>query len=346
LEKIPLALRVEDALVSYVIYIGKMFWPSGLAVLYPYPTGSLGLPAALAGIALLAITAVAIWLARSRPYLIVGWLWYLITLAPVIGLIQAGPQARADRYMYIPMIGLSIMLAWGGAELLQVWPRVRIAFAAGACAACIATTHVQADYWENGVTLFQRAVDVTGDNYVARFNLAHDLREAGDVEGAIRQLDAAVRIEPDSGLAHDELGQILGKQGRYDEALTQLRQAEVLLPDNAALHYRIGVLLGTAGHSQQAVDELSQAARLDPGNAEIHRNLAVSFAVMDRLPEAVAEFQTAVRLKPEDATLRFNLGVALLNLGQRSAAIEQLQEALRIKPDLAEARAALDAARQ
>ena len=344
--KIPLTTRVENALVTYAVYIGKMFWPNKLAVFYPYPKGPLAVPAVLAGAGLAGTTLAVAWERRARPYLAVGWLWYLVTLTPVIGLIQAGEQARADRYMYIPMIGLSIMLAWGGREWLRGRPRAAMALAVSACAACAVATFFQVDYWENGVKLFQRAVDVTPENYVARFNLAHDLRETGDVNGAIRELAAAVRIEPGSGVAHDELGQLLGREGRLDEALVQLRQAEILLPANAALHYRIGVLLATAGHSEQAVEELSQAARLDPSNAEIRRNFAVSLAASDRLPEAVAEFRRAAVLQPDDAKLRFNLGLALLNLGQKSEAIQQLQEALRLDPNLADARAALDAAQR
>ena len=344
LETIPLGLRAENALVSYAAYIGKMFWPSGLAVFYPYPKGSLVVPAVAAGVFLAAITVAAIWSARKWPYLPVGWLWYLVTLSPVIGLIQAGQQARADRYMYIPMIGLSIMLAWGGAELLRARPQLQIALAATAIAACAVVTFVQVGYWENGVKLFQRAVDVTRDNYVARFNLAHELREQGDIAGATTQLEEAVRIRPDSGLAHDELGQLLGKQGRLEEALAQLRQAEVSLPHDAALHYRIGIILASAGKTEQAADELSQAVRLDPTNADAHRNLGVALAMMDRLPEAVEQFRAAVGLKPDDANLRFNYAVALMNSGQKREAIAQLQDAIRLNPNFAEARAALEEA--
>ncbi|MEI9971634.1 MAG: tetratricopeptide repeat protein [Ignavibacteriota bacterium] len=337
LETISLVLRLENVLVSYVVYIGKMFWPTGLAVFYPYPKGALAVPAALAAVGLAAVT----WAARRRPYLMVGWLWYLVTMLPVIGIVQAGLQSRADRYMYLPMIGLSIMLAWGGAELLRARPQAQIALAATACLACAVATWIQIGYWEDSVKLFQRAVDVTGDNYVARFNLAHDLRDVGDIEGAIRQLQEAVRIQPDSGFAHDELGELLGKQDRLDEALVQFRQAEIALPDDAQLHFRIGLLLGTAGHPQQAIEELSQAIRLDPNHAEAHRNLGVSLAMMERLPEAVAEFRTAVNLKPDDPNARLSYGIALVNMGRKDEAIEQLQAALRLQPDFAEARAAL-----
>jgi tetratricopeptide (TPR) repeat protein len=316
LESIPLGLRLENALVSYAIYAWKALWPSGLAVFYPYPSGSEIWPASLGGIALAGIT----WIARKRPYLMFGWLWYLVTLVPVIGLVQAGQQARADRYMYLPMIGLSIALVWGAAELLRARPQVQMAAAAVVCAGYAAVAFVQVGYWEDGATLFQRAVDVTGDNYVARFNLAHELRDKGDETGAIRQLEEAVRIRPGSALAHDELGQLLGKQGRIDDALAQLRAAETSLPDDGALHYRIGLLLAAADHPDQAATEFSLAVRLDPANFDAHRNLGIALAMLDRLPEAVAELETAVRLKPDDPQARANLvqaRAALDSLAQR-----------------------------
>jgi Flp pilus assembly protein TadD len=342
LQALPLGMRVENGFVSYATYIGKMFWPTGLAVFYPYPSGSLAFPALLAGAGIAAVTAAAVWMARRRPYLIVGWLWYLVTLAPVIGLIQAGQQARADRYMYIPMIGLSISLVWGAAELLQLWPRTRVAVAVSVCAACAVATWTQVSYWQDGVALFQRAVDVTADNYVARFNLADALSARGEDTGAARQLEEAVRIRPDSGTAHAELGQLLAKLGRTGEALAQLHAAAVLQPNDANLHYRAGILLGTAGRADQAAVELSEAIRLDPGNADAHRNLGISLAVMDRLPEAAGEFATAVRLKPDDANARFNFGVALANLGRTREAVEQLSEAVRLNPGFSEARGALE----
>lgn len=342
LQSLPLGMRLENALVSYAVYIGKVFWPSGLAVFYPYPSHSLAFPATLAAVGIAAVTAAAVWNARKRPYLIVGWLWYLVTLAPVIGLIQAGQQARADRYMYIPMIGLSIALVWGAAELLRSWPVARTVLAAAVCTACIVTTWLQTVYWQDGETLFRRAVDVTSDNYIARFNLGSALGLRGDNAEAARQMEEAVRIRPDSAVAHAELGKFLGNQGRTEEGLAQLRLAAALEPKDANLHYRIGVLLGRAGHADEAAAELSEAIRLDPGNADAHRNLGISLAERDRLPEAATEFSTAVQLNPDDAQARFNLGVALANLGRTREGIAQLSEAVRLNPGFAEARAALD----
>jgi Flp pilus assembly protein TadD len=342
LESFPLGPRIANALVSCAIYVGKMFWPTRLAVFYPYPAGPLVWPAIFAGLGIAAVTAAAIWAAGRRPYLLVGWLWYLVTLAPVIGLIQAGQQARADRYMYIPMIGLSISLVWGAGEILSSWPRSGTALAVGVALACVALTWHQAGYWQDSVTLFQHAVDVTTDNYVARFNLAGSLGVLGENGEAAKQLAEAVRIRPDSALARAGLGRLLAKEGRTEEALSQLRTAAVLQPGDADVHYQMGVLLGKAGRADEAAGELSAAVKLDPGDADAHRNLGVSLAILGRLPEAAGEFAAAVRLRPDDASARFSLGIALANLGRTPEAVAQLSEAVRLDPGFAEARAALD----
>jgi Flp pilus assembly protein TadD len=339
---LPITVRLQNALVSYATYIVKMFWPGRLAVFYPYPSGSLLWPSILAALAMAAVTAVAVRTARRRPYLIVGWLWYLVTLAPVIGLIQAGQQARADRYMYIPMIGLSISLVWGAAEILHSRPLAAAAIAAGVCTACAVLTWSQVRYWHDSVSLFQHAVDVTTDNYIARFNLAYALGARGEDGEAARQLAEAVRIRPNSAVAHAELGQLLAKQGRTDEALVQLHTAATLNPTDASTHYRIGILLAAAERTDEAAAELSEAVRLDPGNADAHRNLGISLVILGRLPEAAEEFGAAVQLKPDDVQARFNFGLALVNLGRTREAIAQLSEAVRMNPGSAEARTALD----
>ena len=338
----PLAVRLENALVSYAIYAIKMFWPSNLAVFYPYSRQSLAIPAALAAIGLSAITFISIRMARRRPYLIVGWAWYVVTLVPVIGLVQVGAQARADRYTYIPMIGLSIALVWGAAEILQPWPRIRVALACSVCVACIVLTWTQVSYWQDGVTLFQHAVDVTTDNYVARFNLASALDVRGESVEAAGQLAEAVRIQPNSAAARAELGQLLAKQGRLPEALTQLHAAVRLSPSDAMSHYRLGTVLGEAGNGSEAASEFMETVRLDPGNADAHYNLGISLANQGRTAEAAREFAATVRLKPEDATAHFNLGVTLARLGRTAESIVQLSEAIRIDPKLPGAREALD----
>ena len=337
-----MGLRIENALVSYVIYVGKMFWPAKLAVFYPYPSGSLVWPAIFAGLGLAAVTAAAVRAARKRPYLLVGWLWYLVTLAPVIGLIQAGRQARADRYMYIPMIGLSIALVWGAREILQSRPRLGAAIALGIAAACAALTWSQAGYWRDSVSLFRHALDVTTDNFTARFNLAGVLAMRGEDAEAARQLAEAVRIRPGFAPARIGLGWSLSRQGRTEEALAQLRTVELSQPGDANIHSQIGAMLGAAGRTYEAAGELSEAVRLDPNDADGRRNLGMALAILGRLPEAAEQFGAAIRLKPDDASARFNLGKVLAKLGRTGEAVAQLSEAVRIDPDNAEARAALD----
>jgi tetratricopeptide (TPR) repeat protein len=344
LDIFPLAVRLENALVSYAVYALKMFWPSNLAVFYPYSQQSLAVPAALAALGLAAITFVAIRMAARRPYLIAGWAWYLVTLGPVIGLVQVGAQARADRYTYIPMIGLSIALVWGAAEVLQRWPRVRAVLAWSVCAACGVLSWTQAGYWQDGVSLFRRAVDVTTDNYVARFNLAAALDGRGESVEAASQLAEAVRIQPNSAPARAELGQLLAKQGRLQEALPQLRAAVRLNRSDADVHYRLGTVLGETGNEAEAAAEFLETVRLDPGNANAHYNLGISLATRGRTAEAAVEFVATVRLNPEDAAARYNLGITLGRLGRTGEEITQLSEAVRIDPKLPGAREALDEA--
>jgi Flp pilus assembly protein TadD len=335
----PPGLRVQNALVSYGMYIVKMFWPGNLAVFYPY-AHDLVLPAVIASVALIAIT----FLASQRPYLVVGWLWYLITLVPVIGLLQVGGQARADRYTYIPMIGLSIMVVWGAAELLQRWPRVEIGLAGGVCAVCLVLTWLQAGYWQGGVSLFRHAVEVTQDNYIARLNLAAALNATGETAEASRNLAEAVRIRPQSGAARAEWGQLLAKQGKADEALVQLRAAEKLSPADAGVHFRLATVLADSGHESEAAPEFLETVRLDPGNADAYYNLGIARFNKGRFEEAVGDFSAAVKLNPDDASGHFNLGVALARLGRIPEAIAELKETVRINPEIPGAREALNEA--
>jgi len=341
-EVVPLAARLENALVSYVVYIFKMLWPVNLAVFYPYSQASLVAPAVMAAIALAAVTVIVIRVFPRWPYLAVGWLWYLVTLVPVIGLVQAGAQARADRFTYIPMIGISIAVVWGVSEALRAWPRVRLALAAAVCAACLVLTWLQVGYWRDSVTLYRHAIDVTTDNYVARFNLASVLEARGRSAEALAQLRETVRIRPYFASAHAELGQLLAQQGQPAEALGELQAAVSLKPDSAEAHFRLGSVLGTLGRATDAAAEFAEAIRLQPENADAHYNLALALAQQDKLPEAAREFDATVRLRPDDVDARFNLGIVLARLGRLDESIAQLSDAVRIKPDFAEARQALD----
>jgi Flp pilus assembly protein TadD len=341
-EVVPVTARFENALISYAVYILKMVWPVNLAVFYPYSQGSLVAPAVIAGIAIVTVTILVIRVLPRWPYLAVGWLWYLVTLLPVIGLVQAGAQARADRFTYIPMIGVSIALVWGASEALEAWPHIRLALAAAVCSVCLVLTWLQVGYWRDSISLYQHAIDVTSDNYVARFNLASVLEARGNSAEAVAQLRETVRIRPYFATAHAELGQLLAGQGQPEEALGELQAAVRLKPDSADAHFRLGSVLGTLGRAGDAAEEFSQAIRLQPENADAHYNLGIALAQGDKLPEAAREFSATVGLRPDDVDARFNLGITLARLGRLDEAITQLSEAVRIRPNFTEARQALE----
>ena len=214
---VPLGTRLANATLSYAIYLEKTFWPSRLAVFYPYPRDFAFLPILGGAFLLAGVTSGVIVLRRRLPYLLTGWGWFVVTLVPVIGLVQVGGQARADRYMYIPMVGLLIMVVWGAAEILE---RLRakvlaVPVAAAACLACAALSWIQVGNWRNSETLFRHALEVTSENSVANHNLGNTLMASpGRLSEAIPYLETAVRIDPDSVPAHTDLGSALARSGR------------------------------------------------------------------------------------------------------------------------------------
>ena len=300
----PLSLRIENALVSYAIYLGKMFWPANLAVFYPYPAEIPLWQPLLATAILIAISVFVAKFARSYPYLVVGWLWYLITLLPVIGLIQVGGQARADRYMYIPMTGIAIMLSWGAADIVRRWPQTKMAIVligVLACSSCIAVTSRQLQYWRNSGTLFEHALSVTHRNYVAQHNLGTYLLGTPDqLPAAISHFEEALQINPDSAEAHTDLGSALAKTGQFQDAVAQYQAALRINPNAAITHNDLGnALAQMPGHLPDAVRQYETALHLNPDFAEAHNNLGSAYYRMHRLQDAIAEYQQALRLNPD-----------------------------------------------
>ena len=374
----PLALRLENALVSYMVYIGGMLWPAGLAVLYPLPRTLPFWEVAAAGLSLAGISLVVARQFRARPYLAVGWCWYLGTLVPVIGLVQVGTQSHADRYTYVPMIGLTIMLAWGAAELVERRPRARNAVIAAAvvtCSASLAVTWFQIEYWASTETLLGHTLEVTSGNFIMHHNLADYYLQHGRNEEA-RQHDAeALRINPmymearlnlalalsllgrpgdaeveyrraleqqpegkQMALAHSGLGAALAAQHRTTEALPELELAVHLRPESAEGHYNLGTALAELGRNPEAASELATAVRLEPGDAEAHYRLAVALAAQDKRNEAAGEFAVVAQLRPADAVTQYNLAIALARTGRLDEAIAHFSEALRLKPGFEAAR--------
>jgi tetratricopeptide (TPR) repeat protein len=240
-----------------------MFWPARLAVLYPYQQSPAAWQAVAAAVILLAVTAAVLYAWRTRPYLAVGWFWYLGTLVPVIGLVQVGLQVRADRYMYIPMVGLLVMLAWGFAEFQSKW---LILAAATSCVACISVARVQTEYWQNGGTLFERALAVTQGNYVAEYNLGNYLMNTRRGEEAIPHFEAALRLKPDYPEAENNLGMMLGNiPGRMPDAISHFEAAVRLKPDLLPAHYNLAVALEqTPGRKSEALAHYEIIERAQP----------------------------------------------------------------------------------
>lgn len=309
LETHPLTIRIENAVMTYVAYLGRTFWPSGLAVFYPYPEGTISLGAvALAALLLLAVTAAVLLEARRRPYLIVGWLWYVGTLVPVIGLVQVGLQASADRYMYVPLVGISIMVAWGFPDRV----RAAVSAAAGliAVVALMAVAFVQTSYWRNSITLNERAVSVTRNNTVALHNLAEGLYQQGRIDEAIERCREALRINPGFLDARASLAAGLYKQGSVAEAVREFEEVLRVSPNHARARYNVGVIRLKEGKLEEALDHLLVAVRASPDDPESQVNLGVVFGKLERFDEAIARFEEALRLDPENESARKNLELA------------------------------------
>jgi tetratricopeptide (TPR) repeat protein len=339
-ETVPLGARAGNALISYCRYVGKTFWPTDLAVYYPHPGyWPLG-KVVLAGGLLLGLSAL-LWTERRRArFPLMGWLWFLGVLAPVIGLVQVGEQAMADRYTYLPSLGVLILLVWGVCELTRRWryqvPGLSVAGGA-ALGLCLALTGLQIDYWQDGETLFRHALKVTENNYPANNNLSAAFYQKGQIDEAIRQYQEAIRLKPDQADSHNGLGAALAKKGQTDEAIRQFKEAIRLSPGHADAHNNLGFALASRGQTDEAIRLYKEALRFQPEHADAHNNLGIALFSKGQLEEAISQMQEALRLKPDYAEAHYNLGVALDMKGQTDEAIRQYQETLRLKPDDPEA---------
>ena len=341
LENISVASRLGNALVSYVGYIGKMIYPSGLAVLYPYPAEGVGSWRPLVAVALLAgLTLFFIRLAAKQRYVLVGWLWYLITLVPVIGIVQVGGQAMADRYTYIPSIGIFVVVAWGLGDLLSRWKYKRAVlsiFALIAILLATLATRNQVAHWRNTLALYKHTLDVTENNHVIHSNYAIALNEEGRTDEAIEHYQQALKIEPDHADAHYNLGVVFEKMGNFEQAIKHYQQLLKLEPDSTEVHYNLGVVLGIMGKREQAIAHYQRALKIKPDYAEAHYNLGVVLWKTGKREQAIEHYQKALKLKPDFTEARYNLGVVLGKTGNHEEAIEHLQQTLKLKPDYADA---------
>jgi tetratricopeptide (TPR) repeat protein len=338
---LPFSVRFENALVSYVSYIGKMIYPSHLSVFYPHPGPSLPLWEPIVSFVLLAAVSVAVlYLGRRKPYLIVGWFWYLGTLVPVIGLMQAGSQAMADRYAYIPLIGLFIIIAWGASDIFAGWKYRKIVLSLSAIviiSALSICTWIQTSYWGTSQTLFEHALKITTGNYVAYNCLGSALIEQDKFDEAIDMLHHCLQIKPNYGWAYNNLGIAYAKQNRYEEAIEACEQAIRIQPKNSWAYYTLGVSYDKLGRYREAMEAYKQAVTVEPYYADAYYNLGLAFAKLGRYQEAIQAYEQAIRIRPDDADAYCNLASAYGKLGQFQNEIEACKHALRINPELAEA---------
>ena len=337
LDMISLKLRVSNTLVSYIAYIIKMFWPQRLAVFYPYPSNIPMWKVVGASMLLAVISLGVIVSMKRRPYLLVGWLWYIGTLVPVIGLVQVGAQALADRYAYVTLIGLFIMIAWG---VPVFWgkinlPRIGLHLIAAISLLLLLTgSWLQNRYWRNSIELFSHTLTMTSNNFVAHNDLGSALAQKGKTTEAITQFSEALRIKPRYAKAHNNLGSALEKQGRIKEAIEHYLKALQIRPEYAKAYHNLGNAYVKQGRTQEAIKHYLKALRIKPALSKTHINLGNALNRQGRTEEAIGHYLVALRIRPDSAKAHNNLGNALVELGRIEEAIKHYLEALRIRPGL------------
>ena len=304
LEHFAFETRVANALVTYVSYIAKMVWPQRLSVFYPYPE-AFPLWKVVGAVLLLSfLTFLAIRAARKYPYFAVGWFWYIGTLVPVIGLVQVGMQAMADRYTYVSLIGLFIMIAWGAPDILAGWRyrRVLLSISAGIILLFLMiVTRLQVQHWQNSIMLFEHSINVTSNN----------------------------------SLAHNNLGSAFMRQGKIQEAIAHFTEALRISPHHPEFHYNLGVVLQGQGKLQEAMIHFAEAVRIKPDYAIAHNNLGVGLIVQGKVQEAITHFAKAVQAKPDYAEAHINLALGYLTMGDRASALEEYKILKKLNPNLA-----------
>ena len=337
LDALPFKVRIANAMVSYASYIGKMIWPHNLSVFYPYPKDILLWKIAGASFLLVAITVVVFMMAKTKPYFVVGWLWYIGTLVPVIGLVQVGMQAMADRYTYVPLIGIFITIAWGTPDLVSKWRYKRIGLAAITTVVLtilMITSRLQIRYWSNSTTLFEHAINVTVDNSVAHVNIGEALAEHGNTEAAVRHFYEALRIKPDLVAPLLNIGVTLREKGKIDEAINHFLKVLLFKPDCVEAYSELADTLKKKGDFVGAVKYYLEAIRIKPDQAKLYNNLGAILAYQNKGKEAVGYFYKALQIDPTYAGAYYNLGKVFVNEGKIEDAILNYRKALSVNKDI------------
>ena len=333
--------RVGNVLSAYADYLGHMVYPVGLAVSYPQSEMSPSIwRVGLSALILLCLSAGVIAGRRKHPYLVVGWLWYLGMLLPVIDIMQAAQNARADRYTYLPQIGLYILITWGVMELCASWRhrQVVLGFAAAAIlAGLLVGAYIQTSYWKNSVSLWTHALACMPANSFAENNLGSVLNNQGKWDEAIPHFERALQLEPDYPEAQVNLGVALVNQGKLDEAIPYFERALQLNPYSADAHYNLGDALAAQGKQTEAIQQFERAIQCRPDYAEAHYDLGLALGTQGKWDEAVQHYEQALHLKLDYNDAKYISAVALANQKKWDTAIELYKLVLQNKPDFAEA---------
>jgi tetratricopeptide (TPR) repeat protein len=331
LTKISLPVRLENAVVSTVIYISQTFWPSGLVLYYPFWRGNLGLGRVLLSLILLVAVTVAVVLLRRRRYLVTGWLWYLIMLAPVIGIVQVGAQAHADRYTYLPQIGLLVALVWGAAEVAE---RSRVARVGSGLLALIVIpalavcAHKQTTYWRDAEAVWRRCLAFTSRNVIAEQNLGQAVFQKGRVAEAMMHFENGLAINPNQASVHSSLGVLFLQTGRPAESLAHLETAVALDPNDGDAHYNLANTLMEIGRASDAIRHYNRALERDPIDAEVMNNMAWLLATAP--DPAIRDGQKALELAERAETLKRDTPQISATLAAADAELGRFDEALKI----------------
>jgi tetratricopeptide (TPR) repeat protein len=338
---LSMKLRLANALVSYISYLKKIIWPHKLSVFYPYPDA---LPFWLvfgSGVMLLCITLAAVRLSARKPYLIVGWLWYLGILFPAIGLTQAGLwPAMADRWAYVPIIGIFIIIAWGIPDLLLRYPHRKkgfIVITAIILPTLMIASWIQIGYWRNSITLFEHVLKINPNNAVAHVKLGEVYANKGFPHEAIRHYNETLRIDPDNASVHNNLGLIMAEQGMTDKAIDHYYEALRINPGLEGVHLNMGAALMAKGLINKAIGHFNEELKLNPNDAQTHNNLGIALHKLGHTEEAIRHFTLALQNDPDFDQVHVNLGIALIDSGKLDAGAGHFAEALRLNPNNAAA---------
>lgn len=335
--------RVENAVVSYVLYVGKIIWPTDLAAIYPHPGRDILLWKFLFSAPVLIYTSVmAVRSIRTAPYFTFGWFWYIVTFIPVIGLVQVGVQAMADRYTYVPVIGIYIAAAWGLPFFIRQKDRkVWIAGAGIFLAALILSTRAQVGVWRNSATLFEHALKATHENSIAHNNLGVALEREGRLTEAIQHYTQALQINPQYATARNNLGSAMARRAEVDAAILHFSEALRINPNYAEAHFNLGVALAQKNKFEAAFREYAEALRIKPSYYKARNNMGLALMKLGRTEEAIGHFLMAIQINSADAKPYYNMGLAEMKLEKIAEAESHFREAIRISPDYAKAHQAL-----